>query len=117
MFGTDDKTSLPTISFGYTGFDPAAQQVASVTNPPAFSLEDPGVRLIDFDGDGLVDVMQTTPTEYDYWRNNGDGSWGAPLSGAPISDQPIVFSDTHVRLADVNGDRLIDLVYVRAGAI
>ena len=52
-------------------------------NNPGFSFEDPGVRLIDFDGDGLVDVMQTTPTQYHYWRNNGDGSWGAPLSGAP----------------------------------
>ena len=27
MFGTDDKTSLPTISFTYSGFDPARQQV------------------------------------------------------------------------------------------
>ena len=61
--------------------------------------------------------MQTTPTQYYYWRNNGDGSWGAPFAGAPISEQTIVFSDSHVRLADMNGDRLIDLVYVRAGAI
>ena len=222
MFGTDDKANLPTISFGYTGFDPAVQQVAAIANPPSFSLadanteladfdgdgtldlvhtapgrhevainqgarfadaipipsnpsvqltangteladvdgdgivdllsklspgtgdfvffpnhgrgdwepakrfrdnpafsfEDPGVRLIDFDGDGLVDVMQTTPTQYYYWRNAGDlGSWGAPLGGAPIAEQAVVFSDSHVRLADMNGDRLIDLVYVRAGAI
>ncbi len=52
---------------------------------PGFSFEDPGVRLLDFDGDGLVDVMQTTPTQFYYWRNNGDGSWAEPFAGAPIA--------------------------------
>lgn len=221
MFGTDDKTSLPTISFGYSGFDPARQHVQALTNAPsysladpnteladfdgdglpdlihtalgrhevalnsgdnwrtsapipsnpsvqiaargteladmngdgivdlvsklapgtgdfvyfpnqgagdwgtatrfqnnpAFSFEDPGVRLIDFDGDGLVDVMQTTPTEYFYFRNNGDGTWADPMSGRPIPAQPVVFSDPQVRLADMNGDRLMDLVYVHPGSV
>jgi RHS repeat-associated protein len=221
MFGTDDKTSLPTISFTYSGFDPAGQQVQALPNAPAFSLadpnteladfdgdglpdlvhtalgqhevainggaswlasapipsnpsvqiaargteladlngdgivdlvsklapgtgdfvyfpnhgtgdwgaaarfqnnpafsfEDPGVRLVDFDGDGLVDVMQTTPTEYFYYRNNGDGTWADATSGPPIPAQAVVFSDPQVRLADMNGDRLADLVYVRAGSV
>jgi RHS repeat-associated protein len=221
ILGTDDRTSLPPVSFKYSGFDPAHQQVQALANPPAFSLadpnteladfdgdglpdlvhtalgrhevainagpswgaaapipsnpsvqlaakgteladmngdgivdlvsklapgtgdfvyfpnrgtgdwgagarfqdnpafslEDPGVRLIDFDGDGLVDAMQTTPTEYFYFRNTGDGTWGAPTSSPPIRAQTVVFSDPQVRLADMNGDRLIDLVEVRAGSV
>jgi RHS repeat-associated protein len=221
MFGTDDHTSLPAISFTYSGFDPARQEVQALSNPPAFSLadsnteladfdgdglpdlvhaalgrhevainagaswekaaaissnpsvqlaangteladmngdgivdlvsklapgagdfvyfpnhgagdwdtatrfrnnpafsfEDPGVRLLDFDGDGLVDVMQTTPTASFYFRNNGDGTWASPTSGQPIPGQTVVFSDPQVRLADMNGDRLVDLVYVRAGSV
>lgn len=221
MFGTDDRTSLPAISFTYSGFDPASQQLQAMANPPAFSLadsnteladfdgdglpdlvhtalgrhevainggaswgtaasipsnpsaqlaatgteladmngdgivdlvsklapgtgdfvyfpnrgmgdwapatrfrnnpafsfEDPGVRLVDFDGDGLVDVMQTTPPEFFYFRNNGDGTWAAPTSGPPIHGQAVLFSDPQVRLADMNGDRLMDLVYVRAGSV
>jgi RHS repeat-associated protein len=221
MFGTDDRTSLPPVSFTYTGFDPARQQVVSLPNAPAYSLvdanteladfdgdgladlvhtalgrhqvaindgtawrasapipsnpsvqlaakgteladlngdgivdlvsklapgtgdfvyfanrgtgdwgavarfqnnppfsfEDPGVRMIDFDGDGLVDVMQTTPAQFFYYRNNGDGTWADALVGAPVGEPPVSFSDPQVRLADMNGDRLIDLVYVRAGAV
>jgi RHS repeat-associated protein len=221
LYGTDDKTALPTLSFGYNGFDPSAQQVQTIANPPAFGLadpnveiadfdgdgtadlvrtalgrhefarnegdsfaravpipstpsvqlaatgteladlngdgiadlvsklapgtgdfvyfpnrgggdwgaavrfrnnpgfsfEDPGVRLIDFDGDGLVDVMQTTPTQFYYWRNNGDGSWSEPFGAAPPAGQQLLFSDPAVRLVDMNGDRLLDLVHVRAGAI
>jgi RHS repeat-associated protein len=221
LYGTDDETALPTLTFAYTGFDPSAQQVQTIKNPPAFGLgdpnveiadfdgdgiadlvrtalgrhefarnegggfapavpipstpsvqlaatgteladlngdgiadlvsklapgtgdfvyfpnrgsgdwsapvrfrnnpgfsfEDPGVRLLDFDGDGLVDVMQTTPTQFFYWRNNGDGSWSEPFGGPPPAGQPVLFSDPAVRLADMNGDRLLDLVHVRAGAI
>jgi RHS repeat-associated protein len=221
MFGTDDTTALPTLSFGYSDFDPAKSQVQGLSNPPAFSLrdantelddfdgdglpdlvhtelghhvvalnqgdgwgtpttlaaspsvqlaatgtelgdldgdgipdliaklapgagdfvyfpnrgagkwedavrfqnnpafsfEDPGVRMLDFDGDGLVDAMQTTPTQYYYWRNNGDGTWSAPISGSPIADQAVLFSDAQVRLVDMNGDRLLDLVYVTSGSL
>lgn len=86
-------------------------------NNPAFSFEDPGVRMIDVDGDGLVDVMQTSPTAYFYFRNNGDGTWAEPLTGPPIPAQQVSFSDPQVRLADMNGDRLLDLVYVRAASV
>jgi RHS repeat-associated protein len=221
MFGTDDKTALPALTFGYTGFDPTQAPVRSLASPPAFSLrdantelsdfdgdglpdlvraelgrhavalnqgdrwetaavlptspavqlsaigtelgdingdgiadliaklspgagdfvyfpnrglgkwedavrfqsnpgfsfEDPGVRMLDFDGDGLVDVMQTTSSQFHYWRNNGDGTWADPLTGPPIAGQTIAFSDPQVHLADMNGDRLLDLTYLRAGSI
>jgi RHS repeat-associated protein len=223
MFGTDDKTHLPPVSFGYSGFDPAREQVRSLPNAPAFSLadpnteltdfdgdglpdlvhtalgrhevalnggdatgwrpatpipsspavqlatrgteladvngdgiadllaklapgagdfvyfqnrgtgdwgaatrfrnnpafsfEDPGVRLVDFDGDGLVDAMQATPTQTYYFRNLGDGSWAPALVRAPIGTPAIWFADPRIHLADMNGDRLLDVVQVRDGAV
>ena len=74
--------------------------------------------MIDFDGDGLVDVMQTTPTQYYYWRNNGDGSWGAPLGGAPIPNQTVAFSQfPRPSRRHELATACVDLVDVRAGAI
>ncbi|XXF79241.1 toxin TcdB middle/N-terminal domain-containing protein [Myxococcaceae bacterium GXIMD 01537] len=87
------------------------------TSSPPFSFEDATVKPLDFDGDGLTDVMQTTSSQFYYWRNNGDGSWAAPLTGAPLPGEAVLFSDAGVRLADMNGDRLVDVVTVRPGNV
>src|SRR4051812_17420626 len=59
MYGTDDRTSLPTLSFGYTGFDSGTQQVVPIANPPAFTLADSNTEIADFDGDGTMDLVHT----------------------------------------------------------
>ena len=107
MFGTDDKTSLPTISFGYTGFDPAAQQVAAITNPPAFSLADPNTELADFDGDGTPDLVHAALGRHEVAINQG----GRFAAAVPIPSNPSVqLSANGTELADFDGDGIVDLL-------
>ena len=39
------------------------------------TLEDANVRMLDFDGDKLTDLVQSTSSGLYLWRNKGDGSW------------------------------------------
>ncbi|MCC4770886.1 hypothetical protein FXV91_12060 [Methanosarcina sp. DH2] len=70
--------------------------------------EDAGARLADVNGDGLVDIIQHSIDISSAWLNNGTG-WEQNNSWAP----PLYFgysSDQGVRIADVNGDGLVDII-------
>ncbi|WP_242343476.1 toxin TcdB middle/N-terminal domain-containing protein [Anaeromyxobacter terrae] len=91
--------------------------VVFTTSPP-FGLDDPNVRMLDFDHDKLVDAVQSTVDGFHLWRNRGDGSWEGPFTAALPPDGSVVrFEDAKLKLADVNGDRLLDLVYVLDGSV
>jgi RHS repeat-associated protein len=99
----------------------------------------PDIDVFDVNGDGLVDVVRTTGTEIDTFLSlgrfpGGDGNFGsaawtgpasASLSLAPVTScvplaapgVPVRFSDSAVRIADMNGDGLQDIVYVQPGAV
>jgi YD repeat-containing protein len=84
---------------------------------PAGSLsrKDRGVRLADVNGDGLTDVIRA----YDY--NNGHDNVGAWLNTGTGWEEtgtwipPVYFSSSSFtrgsRLADVNGDGLVDILH------
>ncbi|MFW5739344.1 MAG: toxin TcdB middle/N-terminal domain-containing protein, partial [Myxococcota bacterium] len=95
------------------------------------------IRVFDVNGDGLVDVVKTGGTSLQVWfalgrYPGGDGLFGsatwtgpdtAQLSMAPVlrcvphASLPIRFSDPDVRVADMNGDGLTDIVRIRKGDI
>ena len=94
-------------------------------------------KVMDVNFDGLVDVVVTTGTEVQTFfalgrYPGGDGQFGqaswtsattAQISNEPVrscvpwSAQPIRFSDPDVKLADMNGDGVTDIVRVRKGDI
>ena len=94
-------------------------------------------KVMDVNGDGLVDVVVSTGTEYETFFSLGrlpagdgqfgNGSWTSASAGAlsnepirtcvPWSSTPVQLSDPDVQLADMNGDGLPDIVRVRRGDI
>ncbi|MEN6537886.1 MAG: SpvB/TcaC N-terminal domain-containing protein [Bryobacteraceae bacterium] len=81
--------------------------IATIT--PLLEYQDEGVRFADFNGDGLVDFLNSNvggaPEVY---LNNGSG-WTLSSTTAPVS----FHQGTHdfgARIADLNGDGLPDLI-------
>ncbi|MFG1809550.1 SpvB/TcaC N-terminal domain-containing protein [Streptomyces sp. NPDC049040] len=84
---------------------------------PSVSLADPQVRLIDLDGDGLTDVLRSG-SRLECWFNDRDPrkAWQRRATGSGPLPQ-VDLADPGVRLADMTGDGLQDLVLVRNGNI
>ena len=94
-------------------------------------LSDPDTKLADMNGDGIGDIVRVRRGDIQYWPGRGNGFWGtgkrndcaAGTFGADrykeMADAP-QFSDiegTTLRLDDVNGDGLTDLVQIRFDAV
>jgi RHS repeat-associated protein len=76
------------------------------------------VRLLDLDADGRTDALYSGSRAFIGFRNKGPAGWGGgqPVS-AGLTIPPVDLSDPLVRLADINGDGVLDLVRIRPGAI
>ncbi|MBF5042068.1 hypothetical protein FGE12_06650 [Aggregicoccus sp. 17bor-14] len=89
-----------------------------LANNPSFVPEDPQTRWVDLDGDKLPDALRLTPTSATWWRNGGAGGFSQAQSlPLPPGGTALDFADGRVKLADLNGDRLLDLVFVRTGSV
>jgi hypothetical protein len=84
---------------------------------PSVGLDDPGVKLVDLDGDGLTDVLHSG-TRLECWFNDADPrrAWQrtATVDGTVAN---VDLADPHIRLADMTGDGLQDIVQLRSGNI
>lgn len=86
---------------------------------PTISFQDPNLRFVDLDGDGLADVLVTEDGVLRFYRSLGrDGFAPAERVFVPPDEERgprVVFADRTetVFLADLSGDGLPDLVRVR----
>jgi hypothetical protein len=109
--------SLPSSTFSYQVQTPNWAS-NSVWNPiisfTASSSADDGVRVVDVNGDGLPDIVQGytdgngSTTDAAYLNNGAD--WTVSSTWNPPTSFSINGLDQGVRIADVNGDGLPDII-------
>lgn len=101
-----------------------SQRVALPANDnggPAFLFSDrQGLTfLADMSGDGLLDIVQVSARRVRYWPNCGYGRFGpavdmsAPPSLGPEGD----LDPAHIRLTDVTGSGLTDILWIGGGRV
>ncbi len=105
-------------SLGEEGFD-SAQQVRKSSDEevgPRLVLDDgtQSIYLADMCGDGLTDLVRIRNGEVCYWPNLGYGCFGAKvlMDNAPYFDSPDQFSHQRIRLADIDGSGVNDIIYL-----
>jgi Salmonella virulence plasmid 65kDa B protein/Insecticide toxin TcdB middle/C-terminal region/Insecticide toxin TcdB middle/N-terminal region len=90
---------------------------------PNIDWNDPNLRLIDLDGDGLSDILITEHEVLTYYASCADAGFAKPVRVPKATDEEagpaIVFADStqSIFLADMSGDGLADIVRVRNGEI
>ena len=84
-----------------------------------FSDPEQSIYLADMTGDGLADIVRIRNGEVCYWPNLGYGRFGrkVTMDGAPWFDQPGVFDQQRIRLADTDGSGTADVLYIAAAGI
>jgi hypothetical protein len=90
---------------------------------PSFGLSDPNVRLLDLTGDGLSDVLTTRDHHFLWFECLGEEGYAEPQFVERVRDldkfPDVYFNDPsgRVRLADMTGDGLNDIVLVHNGRV
>jgi RHS repeat-associated protein len=75
------------------------------------------VQLADMSGDGLADLIRIRNGEICYWPNLGYGRFGrrVTMDASPWFAEPDEFDASLIRLADVDGSGITDLIYLGSG--
>ena len=113
----------PMPGFFETTFDGAWQRFTPYETSPTFDPQDPNVRMLDLTGDGRADALLTDDRQFLWFQCLGAKGFAPPQAVERSHDLnlfPDVFFDDssgRVRLADMTGDGLNDIVLVHDGGI
>src|SRR5215204_4886222 len=79
-----------------------------------FSDSTQSVYLADMSGDGLTDLVRIRNGEVCYWPNIGYGRFGSKVTmdSSPWYDSPDIFDQSRIRLADIDGSGVTDIIYI-----
>lgn len=106
----------PSSGPGTGGF---AATAVTITPNPSFALDSPDVRLVDLDHDRRTDWLRIDPSTGLAFAafNRGGGEFSPEASLGRLDPDEVLSFSSGLRLADMNGDGLSDLVAVRSGSV
>jgi RHS repeat-associated protein len=117
----DSLTYYP--SLARFGFD-APVHLPKATDEEAgpavvFADSTKAIFLADMSGDGLSDIVRIRNGEVCYWPNLGYGKFGTKVSmdNAPWFDSPDRFEPARIRLGDIDGSGVTDIIYLAAEGV
>lgn len=82
---------------------------------PSFDLQDPEVKLLDLDGDGITDVLRNGAKFECFYNDPEKGFYKVGVVEKTFAN--FSFADPRVRFADMTGDGLQDIVLISSGRI
>jgi RHS repeat-associated protein len=80
------------------------------TAPAGLGLADPGVQLLDANGDGCADLLVTTAAISGYYPLLFSGGWDRRSFQKYTYAPPVDLKDPAVRMIDLNGDGVTDAI-------
>jgi RHS repeat-associated protein len=120
---TEDEVLTWYPSLGEEGFGPVEkvrQSLDEETGPRLlFADGTQSIYLSDFSGDGLTDLVRIRNGEVCYWPNLGYGRFGSKVTmdNSPWFDTPDQFDQKRIRLADIDGSGVVDIIYLAAEGV
>jgi len=121
-FNGDGKTNLISHNSNFTAYfhldEDLNWQTSGIMKDIHLPLDDVNVRLFDINNDKRVDLVRTaTKSSGQVFAQivqlNLEEGWSSPIVlDMPYSMQGVRFGDSNVRLADMNGDGLQDVVII-----
>jgi RHS repeat-associated protein len=90
---------------------------------PNLDIQDPNLKVIDIDGDGLADILVSEDEVMSWYPSLGRGGFGRQqIARKPIDEEQgpaLVFYDPvqSIFLADMSGDGLTDILRIRNGEV
>ena len=72
------------------------------------------IYLADMSGDGLTDLLRIRNGEVCYWPSLGYGHFGTKVTmdDSPWFEEPDLFDQKRIRLADIDGSGVSDIIYL-----
>jgi RHS repeat-associated protein len=110
-------------SLAEAGFGPAKKVTRALEEESGprlvFADGTQSIYLADMSGDGLTDLVRIRNGEVCYWPNLGYGRFGAKVTmdHAPRFDYPDQFDQRRIRLADIDGSGVVDILYLATDGI
>ncbi|PEZ06747.1 hypothetical protein CN326_09725 [Bacillus sp. AFS018417] len=111
-FGEEgEAASLPVLTLGYTTFSPRRLERFNSEVPYAApgSMQAGRLELIDWDGDGLPDLLEIGGGMARVWINKGNCIWANPRSIDPLP-VPVALNERGTAFADMEGNGTADLL-------